>query len=220
MGLAIIATVVFVEQGQRRLPVQYAKRMIGRRMYGGTSTYLPLKVNQAGVIPVIFASSLLYIPALIVQLLAGSAAPSGTVDTPDQLSTVYWSTRATGSHILLYFALIIFFTYFYVGITVQPDGPGGRAEEVRRLHPRASGRAGRPPSTCSSCSTGSPCPARSTWASWRSCRTCSCRSPGKGNNQNFPFGGTAVLIMVGVGLDTVKQIETQLMQRNYEGFLR
>src|SRR5829696_1980441 len=71
-GLAIIASVVFVEQGQRRIPVQYAKRMIGRRMYGGTSTYLPLKVNQAGVIPVIFGSSLLYLPSLIAQLAGGS----------------------------------------------------------------------------------------------------------------------------------------------------
>jgi preprotein translocase subunit SecY len=113
-GLAIIASVVFVEQGQRRIPVQYAKRMVGRRMYGGTSTYLPLKVNQAGVIPVIFGSSLLYLPDLISRLAGGAGGGF------QQFVQTYLVDQSSWVHIILYFALIIFFTYFYVGITFNP----------------------------------------------------------------------------------------------------
>ena len=115
-GLAIIAAVVFVEQAQRRIPVQYAKRMVGRRMYGGTSTYIPLKVNQAGVIPVIFASSLLYLPQLLGQLSGQTdhAAGSGSSDATSS------SRRPAALHASLYFLLIIFFTYFYVSITFNP----------------------------------------------------------------------------------------------------
>ena len=112
-------SVVFVEQGQRRIPVQYAKRMVGRRMYGGTSTYLPLKVNQAGVIPVIFGSSLLYLPDLISA--AGRTQPAAAFQ---QFVQTYLVDQSNWVHILLYFALIIFFTYFYVGITFNPtSGP-------------------------------------------------------------------------------------------------
>src|SRR5690606_17802082 len=115
MGIVIMALVVFVEQSQRRIPVQYAKRMIGRRQYGGTSTYIPIKVNMAGVIPVIFASSLLYLPSLIAQFQQGSDA-----------AWVVWINRnfVNGAHptyMLTYFLLIIFFTYFYVSITFNPD---------------------------------------------------------------------------------------------------
>ena len=136
IGLAIIATVVFIEQGQRRLPVQYAKRMIGRKMYGGTSTYLPLKVNQAGVIPVIFATLAALHPGAD---RAADRRQRGDQRRSPRTGLSYYSLlvdQGTWLHILLYFALIIFFTYFYVGITVQPDGARGRAEEVRRLHPR------------------------------------------------------------------------------------
>ena len=119
---------VFVEQGQRRIPVQYAKRMVGRRMYGGTSTYLPLKVNQAGVIPVIFASSLIYIPHLITQLIqSGRPARQRLVgpvrrELPDQ--------PGQPVYIAIYFGLIIFFTYFYVSITFNPDE---RADEMKKF---------------------------------------------------------------------------------------
>jgi preprotein translocase subunit SecY len=212
-GLAIIASVVFIEQGQRRIPVQYAKRMVGRRMYGGTSTYLPLKVNQAGVIPVIFGSSLLYLPDLVARLAGNSGGPfQAFVQT-------YIVNQSSAIHIALYFGLIVFFTYFYVGITFNPDE---RADEMKKFGGFIPGlRPGRPT------------------AEYLSFVLSRITLPGSmylgivavlpnfflgitqsGGNQNFPFGGTAVLIMVGVGLDTVKQIESQLMQRNYEGFLR
>jgi len=212
-GLAIIASVVFVEQGQRRIPVQYAKRMVGRRMYGGTSTYLPLKVNQAGVIPVIFGSSLLYLPDLIVRLSGNNGG------TMQRIVQTYVVDQSSWVHIALYFLLIVFFTYFYVGITFNPDE---RADDMKKFGGFIPGiRPGRPT------------------AEYLSFVLSRITLPGSlylgiiavlpnfflgitqtGQNQNFPFGGTAVLIMVGVGLDTVKQIESQLMQRNYEGFLR
>ena len=114
IGFVVVAAVVFVEQAQRRIPVQYAKRMVGRRSYGGTSTYIPLKVNQAGVIPVIFASSLLYLPALIVQF------SNGTAEWQQWISTTF-TTGASPIYMLTYAALIIFFTYFYVSITFNPN---------------------------------------------------------------------------------------------------
>ena len=129
LGLAIIAAVVFVEQAQRRIPVQYAKRMIGRRMYGGTSTYLPLKVNAAGVVPVIFATSLLYIPQLIVQLNQNSTAAWV------RYVQKYLVSTSSATHNVLYFLLILFFTFFYVGITFNPGRARRRHEEVRRVHP-------------------------------------------------------------------------------------
>ena len=113
LGLVIITTIVFMEQGQRRIPVQYAKRMIGRRMYGGTSTYIPLKVNQAGVIPVIFSSSLLYLPQLMAQIWAGNKTLTNFVAT-------YFTRGTEWPYILTYALLTIFFTYFYVAITFNP----------------------------------------------------------------------------------------------------
>jgi preprotein translocase subunit SecY len=212
-GLVIIASVVFVEQGQRRIPVQYAKRMIGRRMYGGTSTYLPLKVNQAGVIPVIFASSLLYLPDLITKLVGANSS------WWQQFVSNYLTKQSSVVHIAVYFALIIFFTYFYITITFNVTE---RADEMKKYGGFIPGiRPGR---------------ATSDYLNFVLSRITLPGSiylgviavlpnffldvTGDGKNQNFPFGGTAVLIMVGVGLDTVKQIESQLMQRNYEGFLK
>ena len=119
VGIGIVAFVVFMEQAQRRIPVQYAKRMVGRKMYGGTSTYIPLKVNQAGVIPVIFASSLLYIPELAATLFGSKTHPQGWV-------TFVQTELGTGSigdsklYMGLFFVLIVFFTYFYVSITFNP----------------------------------------------------------------------------------------------------
>jgi preprotein translocase subunit SecY len=223
MGLAIIAAVVFVEQGQRRLPVQYAKRMIGRKMYGGTSTYLPMKVNQAGVIPVIFATSLLYIPSLLIQLFPGGSVDqvTGQVNTSGFASFLnqYVINQSSWSHILLYFALIVFFTYFYVGITFNPTE---RAEELRKYGGFIPGiRPGRPTAEyLQFVLSRITLPGALYLGVVAILPNLFLSITGDGNNQNFPFGGTAVLIMVGVGLDTVKQIETQLMQRNYEGFLR
>jgi preprotein translocase subunit SecY len=212
-GLAIIASVVFVEQGQRRIPVQYAKRMVGRRMYGGTSTYLPLKVNQAGVIPVIFGSSLLYLPDLIVRLSGNSGG------TMQRLVQTYVVDQSNAVHILLYFLLIIFFTYFYVGITFNPDE---RADEMKKFGGFIPGiRPGRPTAEYLSYVLGRiTLPGSLYLGIIAVLPNFFLGITNSGQNQNFPFGGTAVLIMVGVGLDTVKQIESQLMQRNYEGFLR
>jgi preprotein translocase subunit SecY len=210
VGLAVVAFVVFVEQAQRRIPVQYAKRMVGRRMYGGTSTYIPLKVNMAGVIPVIFASSLLFLPMLFVQL------------TGSQAEWAIWIQQnlGTGSgawYLGLYFALIVFFCYFYVSITFNPVEVADNMKKYGGFIPGI--RAGRPT------------------AEYLDYVLTRLTAPGSlylgmiavlpvfafgflGVGSNFIFGGTSLLIMVGVGLDTVKQIEAQLQQRNYEGFLR
>ena len=210
VGVLIVAAVVFVEQAQRRIPVQYAKRQVGSRSYGGESTYIPIKVNQAGVIPVIFASSLLYIPSLVVNL------------SSSQASWAVWIQQnfVTGDHwtyVLTYFAMIIFFTYFYVSITFNPEEV---AENMRKYGGFIPGiRAGRPT------------------VEHLQYVLSRITAPGSlylglvaiipvialalvGATQNFPFGGTAILIVVGVGLDTAKQIESQLQQRSYEGFLR
>ncbi|MEJ3653923.1 preprotein translocase subunit SecY [Actinomycetes bacterium KLBMP 9759] len=212
-GLAIIASVVFVEQGQRRIPVQYAKRMVGRRMYGGTSTYLPLKVNQAGVIPVIFGSSLLFLPNLIAQLLGNTGGPF------QQFVQTYLVDQSSWVHIVLYIALIIFFTYFYVGITFNPEE---RAEEMKKFGGFIPGiRPGRPTAEyLQFVLSRITLPGSLYLGVIAVLPNFFLGLTGDGNNQNFPFGGTAVLIMVGVGLDTVKQIESQLMQRKYDGFLR
>jgi preprotein translocase subunit SecY len=212
-GLAIIVSVIFVEQGQRRIPVQYAKRMVGRRMYGGTSTYLPLKVNQAGVIPVIFGSSLLYLPDLISRLIGTSGGGF------QQFVQTYLVDQSNWLHILLYVGLIVFFTYFYVGITFNPDE---RADEMKKFGGFIPGiRPGRPTAEyLNFVLSRITLPGSLYLGIIAVLPNFFLGVTGDGQNQNFPFGGTAVLIMVGVGLDTVKQIESQLMQRNYEGFLR
>jgi preprotein translocase subunit SecY len=210
VGVAIIGAVVYVEQAQRRIPVQYAKRMVGRRMYGGTSTYIPLKVNMAGVIPVIFASSLLYVPTLIVQL-SGSTGPWA------QWLQTNFQDGTKPLYILVYAVLIIFFTYFYVAITFNPVEVADNMKQYGGFVPGI--RAGKPT------------------AEYLDYVLTRITLPGSiylaivaiipfvafgflGIGQSFLFGGTSLLIMVGVGLDTVKQIESQLQQRNYEGFLR
>jgi preprotein translocase subunit SecY len=213
-GFLIIVSVVFVEQGQRRIPVQYAKRMIGRRMYGGTSTYLPLKVNQAGVIPIIFASSLLYLPDLIARLV-------GTTENSwwQQFISNYLSRQGSWVHIAVYFGLIIFFTYFYITITFNVTE---RADEMKKFGGFIPGiRPGRPTAEyLNFVLSRITLPGSIYLGIIAILPNFFLDLTGEGQNQNFPFGGTAVLIMVGVGLDTIKQIESQLMQRNYEGFLR
>ncbi len=209
IGMVIMALVVFVEQSQRRVPVQYAKRMVGRRMYGGTSTYIPIKVNMAGVIPVIFASSLLYLPALVAQFQRTSPWAVWIENNLAQQSS--WL------YISVYTALIIFFTYFYVAITFNPVEVADNMKKYGGFIPGI--RAGRPT------------------AEYLNYVLTRITLPGAlylglialiplialiavNANRNFPFGGTSILIIVGVGLETVKQIESQLQQRHYEGFLR
>ncbi|MEV4514662.1 preprotein translocase subunit SecY [Dactylosporangium sp. NPDC049525] len=215
LAVVVIAFVVFLEQAQRRIPVQYAKRMIGRRMYGGTSTYIPLKVNQAGVIPVIFASSLLYLPSLATSF-AGQ-------DTTNR--TIIWIQRNIvaqdkAAHIILYFTLIIFFTYFYVSITFNPTEV---ADNMRKYGGFVPGiRPGKPTAEyLDFILSRITLPGALYLGIISILPNLLIGIVGGGQAlQNFPFGGTAVLIIVGVGLETVKQIESQLMQRNYEGFLR
>jgi preprotein translocase subunit SecY len=215
IGLVIVVAVVFVEQSQRRIPVQYAKRMVGRRTYGGNNTYIPIKVNMAGVVPVIFASSLLYLPALIAQFNQPAAG-----ETPQ--AWVVWITNylTKGDHplyMLLYFLLIVGFTYFYVAITFNPDEVSENMKKHGGFIPGI--RAGRPT------------------AEYLDYVLTRITLPGSmylgiialiplialamvGANANFPFGGASILIIVGVGLETVKQIDAQLQQRHYEGLLR
>jgi preprotein translocase subunit SecY len=216
--LAIIVGVVFVEQGQRRIPVQYAKRMVGRRMYGGTSTYLPLKVNQAGVIPVIFASSLIYIPHLITQLIT-SGNPNASNSWWSRFIAEYLTNPADPIYIAVYFGLIVFFTYFYVSITFNPDE---RADEMKKFGGFIPGiRPGKPTADYLRYVLSRITLPGSIYLGVIAVLPNMFLQIGNtGSVQNLPFGRTAVLIMVGVGLDTVKQIESQLMQRNYEGFLK
>ncbi|HCT75909.1 MAG TPA: preprotein translocase subunit SecY, partial [Micromonosporaceae bacterium] len=210
----IIALVVYIEQAQRRIPVQYAKRMVGRRMYGGTSTYIPLKVNQAGVIPVIFGSSLLYLPQLALDF-ARSENPGKVYIFIEK----YLATPTSWSYILVYALLILFFTYFYVSITFNPTEIADNMKKYGGFVPGI--RPGKPTADyLSFILSRITLPGAIYLAGiavlpnlffiWLDSQA----------YLNFPFGGTAVLIMVGVGLETVKQIEAQLMQRSYEGFLR
>jgi preprotein translocase subunit SecY len=217
VGVGIVAFVVFMEQAQRRIPVQYAKRMVGRKMYGGTSTYIPLKVNQAGVIPVIFASSLLYIPQLAATLFGSKTHPAGWVTFVENNLGTGASGGGSSLYIGLFFVLIVFFTYFYVSITFNPTEVADNMKKYGGFIPGI--RPGRPT------------------AQYLNYVLTRLTAPGAlylglialvpmvafallGVGSQFPFGGTSILIAVGVGLDTVKQIESQLQQRNYEGFLR
>ncbi len=214
----IIVGVVFVEQGQRRIPVQYAKRMVGRRMYGGTSTYLPLKVNQAGVIPVIFASSLIYIPNLITQLIQ-SGSTEASNGWWNKFIAEHLTNPADPIYIAVYFGLIIFFTYFYVSITFNADEQSDNMKKFGGFIPGI--RPGRPTADYLRYVLSRITLPGSIYLGVIAVLPNLFLEMGSGGGvQNLPFGGTAVLIMIGVGLDTVKQIESQLMQRNYEGFLK
>ncbi|MEV0105626.1 preprotein translocase subunit SecY [Nocardia sp. NPDC050799] len=216
-ALLIIVAVIFVEQGQRRIPVQYAKRVVGRKMYGGSSTYLPLKVNQAGVIPVIFASSLLYLPNLIAQLTGSTSAtdPSWWQEAIQK----YLVNPGNPVYIAIYFGLIVFFTYFYVAITFNPEE---RADEMKKFGGFIPGyRPGKPTADHLTYVLSRITLPGSIYLGLVAVLPNLFLDIGSsGGAQNLPFGGTAVLIMVSVGLDTVKQIESQLMNRNYEGFLK
>lgn len=210
IGFFVIMGVVFVEQGQRRIPVQYAKRMVGRKMYGGTSTYIPLKVNMAGVIPVIFASSLLFIPTLIVQFMNPTSSVAQFVQR-------HFSSGAEPLYLLVFALLILFFTYFYVAITFDTVEV---ADNMKRYGGFIPGiRAGRPTAEYLDYVLSRLTLPGSVYLAVIAVIPMLAFN-GIGVSSSFSFGGTSLLIMVGVGLDTVKQIESQLQQRNYEGFLR
>jgi preprotein translocase subunit SecY len=214
VGIAIIAFVALMEQAQRRIPVQYAKRMVGRRMYGGTSTYIPLKVNQAGVIPVIFASSLLYIPQLASQLF-------GAGKKQDSPWVVWINTNlvsgAKPTYAAAFFVLIVFFTYFYVSITFNPAEVADNMKKYGGFIPGI--RPGGPTAGYLSYVLSRLTAAGSLYLGLVALIPIVAIGLLDANSQ-FPLGGTSIMIAVGVGLDTVKQIESQLQQRNYEGFLR
>ncbi|MDR7251767.1 preprotein translocase subunit SecY [Nocardioides sp. BE266] len=211
IGLILVAAVIFIEQAQRRIPVQYARRMVGRKMFGGNSTYIPLKVNQAGIIPVIFASSLLYLPAMAVQFNPDSKNP-----VLDFVGT-YLVRGDHPLYMIAYFLLIIFFTYFYVSITFNPEEVADNMKKYGGFIPGI--RAGKPTEDYLSYVLSRITFPGAIYLGLLSLIPLVAFSIVQAN-QNFPFGGTSILIMVGVALDTVKQIESQLQQRNYEGFLR
>ena len=211
--IAIVAFIVFMEQAQHRIPVQYAKRMVGRRMYGGTSTYIPMKVNQAGVIPVIFASSLLYIPTLAAQLFGNQSHPQGWVSWVAR----YIEQSSSALYMLAFFLLIIGFTYFYVSITFNPTEVADNMKKYGGFIPGI--RPGRPTAEYLQYVLSRLTAPGSVYLGIIALFPLVALSAVGVANQ-FPFSGVSLLIMVGVGLDTVKQIESQLQQRNYEGFLR
>ena len=214
VGLLVMLGVVYMEQAQRRIPVQYAKRMVGRRLFGGTTTYIPLKVNQAGVIPVIFASSLLYLPMLISNLTRGDGAPKGWQTFIDQ----HLVNPSDPVYIVTYFAMIIFFTYFYVAVTFNPQE---RADDMKKYGGFIPGiRPGQPTADYLGYVLSRITLPGSIYLGLIAILPNLFMQVGNsGGLQNLPFGGTALLIMVVVALDTVKQVNSQLMQRKYEGFL-
>jgi preprotein translocase subunit SecY len=215
--LFLLVSIVTVEQGQRRIPVQFAKRIVGRRMYGGQSTYIPLKVNQAGVIPIIFASSVLYLPVIASNILPGDANKPNAFWTKVQRWTNDNLVNAKGwAYVALLGLLVIGFTYFYTLISFDPHQqadtirkqggfiPGIRpGPQTERYLGRIVNRITLPGALFIAAIAVLPAIMLSV-----------------ANVQNFPFAGTTILIAVGVALETMKQIDSQLMMRNYEGFLK
>jgi preprotein translocase subunit SecY len=213
--LAVLVAVIFVEQGQRRIPVQFAKRVVGRRMYGGQSTYIPLKVNQSGVIPIIFASSVLYLPLLLSNVLPAD----GWGKTVQEWINDHLVRSTSPFYITLYGLLIIGFAYFYTAITFDPAQqadtirkqggfiPGIRpGPQTERYLAKILNRITLPGALFIAVVALLPAimltlvlPAQS--------------------GAIFSFSGTSVLIGAGVALETMKQVDSQLMMRNYEGFL-
>jgi preprotein translocase subunit SecY len=208
MFLAITVVVVFVEQSQRRVPVQYAKRVVGRRTYGGSTTYLPIKINMANVIPVIFASSILLIPNMIAGFGDSSSA------------WVEWISRhlATNSwlYLTLYGLLIVFFTFFYTSITFNTEEI---ADNMKRYGGFIPGiRAGRPTEEYLNYVSS-----RITWVGAIYLAIVALTPTIVFSQMGImggSFGGTSIMILVGVGLQTVKDVDAQLQQRHYDGFLR
>jgi preprotein translocase subunit SecY len=228
----VVAAIIFVERGNRRITVQYAKRVVGRRMYGGASTHIPLKVNTGGVIPVIFASSILAFPATIAQMFANDPTHWMT-RVRDQL------TMGMPLYNLLYVTLIIFFAYFYTAIIFNPDDvaenmrkyggfvpgirPGKRtAEYIDTILTRIT-LAGAVylaliailPDFLITGFRVAPIPFIGDWLDAALPRFIT-----EGMGVTFYFGGTTLLIIVGVAMDTIQQVESQLIMRHYDGFMK
>jgi len=211
--LVLLVAIVFIEQGQRRIPVQFAKRVVGRRMYGGQSTYIPLKVNQSGVIPIIFASSVLYLP----QLISGLLPPDGWGASAQQFVDQHIVKPNAPLHLLIFGSLIVGFAYFYTAITFDPvkqadqlrkQGgfiPGIRpGPQTERYLAKILSRITLPGALFIACVALIPSLLLTQFL------------PGA----QVSFAGTSILISVGVALETMKQVDSQLMMRNYEGFLK
>ncbi len=208
IAIAVVAAIVFVQEGQRRIPIQYAKRVIGRRMTQGGQTYLPLKVNMAGVIPVIFAASVMAIPPTVGQLIGQNRAGFGT-DLYNFFAPGSWH-YVVGEAIL-----IILFTYFYTAVTFNPVDQADNLKKYGGFIPGV--RPGRPTAEfLDRILARLTFPGALFLAAIAALPTFLINSTGA----NFAFGGTSILIVIGVALDTMKQLEAQLMMRNYEGFLK
>jgi preprotein translocase subunit SecY len=208
IALGVVAAVVFVQEGQRRIPIQYAKRVIGRRMTQGGQTYLPLRVNMAGVIPVIFAASVMAIPPTVGSLIGQNRKGFGT-DLASFFSPQGWH-YIVGESIL-----IILFTYFYTAVTFNPVDQADNLKKYGGFIPGV--RPGRPTAEfLDRILARLTFPGALFLAAIAALPTVLINQ----TNANFFFGGTSILIVIGVALDTMKQLEAQLMMRNYEGFLK
>src|ERR671921_370188 len=202
ISLMIFAAIVFMQEGQRRIPVQYAKRVVGRRMAGGGSTYLPLRVNMAGVIPVIFAASLMAFPPTIGEL------------THTQGLSNFFSPNGT-AYVIGESVLIVLFTYFYTAVTFNPVEQADNLKKYGGFIPGV--RPGRPTAEfLDRILARLTFPGALYLAAIAALPTILINQ----TSANFYFGGTSILIVIGVALDTMKQLEAQLMMRNYEGFLK
>jgi preprotein translocase subunit SecY len=205
LALAVIAAIVFIQEGQRRIPVQYAKRVVGRRMAGGGQTYLPLRVNMAGVIPVIFAASLMAFPPTVGELSqAGWARDFSAFFSPNGAAYLIGES-----------IFIILFTYFYTAVTFNPVEQADNLKKYGGFIPGV--RPGRPTAEfLDRILARLTFPGALYLAAVAALPTILINQTAA----NFYFGGTSILIVVGVALDTMKQLEAQLMMRNYEGFLK
>jgi preprotein translocase subunit SecY len=208
IAIGVVAAVVFVQEGQRRIPIQYAKRVIGRRMTQGGQTYLPLKVNMAGVIPVIFAASVMAIPPTVGQLIGQNRAGFGT--------SLYNFFSPGGWHYVVgECVLIVLFTYFYTAVTFNPVDQADNLKKYGGFIPGV--RPGRPTAEfLDRILARLTFPGALFLAAIAALPTILINQ----TSANFAFGGTSILIVIGVALDTMKQLEAQLMMRNYEGFLK
>jgi preprotein translocase subunit SecY len=205
IALAVIVAIVFVQEGQRRIPVQYAKRVVGRKMTSGGSTYLPLRVNMAGVIPVIFAASIMAFPSTVGQMLNTNAA----LDFAAFFGPNKWA------YVIGEIFFIIVFTYFYTAVTFNPVDQADNLKKYGGFIPGV--RPGRPTAEyLDRILSRLTFPGALYLGAVAALPTILISQ----TSANFYFGGTSILIVIGVALDTVKQLEAQLMMRNYEGFLK